>query len=271
MTSSLIRLLQAAVGVMTVGLVGYLGRRLGNRAVGNAAALMYARLRPAIFNDAEIEKTAFATFFLLVAVTQSLRGTRTAGLLSGVALGLATLCRANIILLALPLGLYLARGSNGWSLRRAIPLVAGMRARAGAGRLAQLPRRRRARDRQFGRSEPVSGQQSVQHGWQLWATAFRATDARIRRGRLPQSRGGQRRPRHAIRERCHAIGRGRPWIMCAPILGLRRECSSRRPGCCSTTTKCRTTRTCTSWPGTHRSCAGRFQGSAGSFRSASSA
>ena len=120
-----IRLLQAAVGVMTVGLVGYLGRRLGNRAVGNVAALMYALYAPAIFNDAEIEKTAFATFFLLVAVTQSLRGTRTAGLLSGVALGLATLCRANIILLALPLGLYAARGSNGWSPRRAIPLVLG--------------------------------------------------------------------------------------------------------------------------------------------------
>ena len=120
-----IRLLQAAVGVMTVGLVGYLGRRLGNPAVGNVAALMYALYAPAIFNDAEIEKTAFATFFLLVAVTQSLRGTRTAGLLSGVALGLATLCRANIILLALPLGLYAARGSNGWSPRRAIPLVLG--------------------------------------------------------------------------------------------------------------------------------------------------
>ena len=32
-------------------------------------------------------------------------------------------------------------------------------------------------------------------------------------------------------ERSHAIGRARPWIMFAPILGSRRECSSRRPGC----------------------------------------
>jgi 4-amino-4-deoxy-L-arabinose transferase-like glycosyltransferase len=121
----LIRLLQAAVGVSTVALVGYLGRQLGSRAVGNAAALMYAIYAPAIFNDAEIEKTAFATFFLLLAVTQALRGTRPGWWLSGVALGLATLCRANMIVLALPLALYAARGSNGWSLRRAVPLLGG--------------------------------------------------------------------------------------------------------------------------------------------------
>jgi 4-amino-4-deoxy-L-arabinose transferase-like glycosyltransferase len=121
----LIRLLQAAIGVATVALIAALGRRLGSRAVGNVAALMYALYAPAILNEAEIEKTAFATFFLLLAVTQALRGTRPAWLLSGVALGLATLCRANIIVLAVPLALYVARGSNGWGLRRAVLLLGG--------------------------------------------------------------------------------------------------------------------------------------------------
>lgn len=121
----LVRLLQAVMGVGTVGLVGVLGRRLGDAALGNGAALLYAVYGPAIFNEAEIEKTALATLLLLLAVVLTLSRTRSACLFGGVAIGLATLSRANIILLTLPLGLSLVRGADSWHPRRTGRFVAG--------------------------------------------------------------------------------------------------------------------------------------------------
>ena len=122
----LVRLLQAAIGVGTVVLVRHLGQRLGDGAIGNGAALLYAVYGPAIFNEAEIEKTAFAAFFLLLAVVLTLGSTRSAWLLGGVAIGLATLSRANMLLLVVPLGLYLVRGGAGsWHPRRTGLFIAG--------------------------------------------------------------------------------------------------------------------------------------------------
>ena len=121
----LVRLLQAAIGVGTVGLVRHLGRRLDDGAIGNGAALLYAVYGPAIFNEAEIEKTAFATLFLLLAVALTLGSTRPAWLLGGVTIGLATLSRANMVLLALPLGLYLVRSLGSWHPRRIGLFTAG--------------------------------------------------------------------------------------------------------------------------------------------------
>ena len=225
----LIRLLQVAIGVSTVALVWYLGRRLGNRAIGNAAALMYAIYAPAVFNEAEIEKTAFATFFLLVAVTQSLRNTRKAWLLGGVAIGLATLCRANMIVLALPLGLYLARGPNGWSLRRA--------GRSSPAALSCLRRSSGATT-----TSAASSSSSVRLVRTcIWVTILYNTGGSYGRCLSCDRRPNTKRTTSAAVAEAstgHAMRSGevsRYWAraavdhVVAPILGLRRECWSKRP------------------------------------------
>lgn len=121
----IVRVIQALLGVGTVWLTADVGRRLSGRATGNLAALLYAVYPPAIFNEGEIEKTVFATFFLLLAVALALRGSRRACILGGAAIGVAALSRGNIVVLAIPLAIYLARRSGAWHWRRPCLLLAG--------------------------------------------------------------------------------------------------------------------------------------------------
>ncbi len=119
-----VRLIQTLIGVATVWLVADVGRRLAGRAVGNAAALLYAVYPPVIFNEAEIEKTVFAAFFVALAVAAALRGSRRACIVAGLAIGLASLSRANMLLLVLPLGVLLVRQAGAWHWRRLSLFVA---------------------------------------------------------------------------------------------------------------------------------------------------
>lgn len=99
----LVRLVQAALGVATCGLVAAIGRRVGGRVVGHLAAFSLAIYRPAIFQEGEVEKTALGVFLVTAALTLALRGSLGARLAAGACLGLATLTRGNLVLLA-PLG-----------------------------------------------------------------------------------------------------------------------------------------------------------------------
>ena len=77
-----------------------------------------------IFNEAEIEKTVFAAFFVALAVAAALRGSRRACIVAGLAIGLASLSRANTLLLVLPLGVLLVRQAGVWHWRRLSLFVA---------------------------------------------------------------------------------------------------------------------------------------------------
>ena len=99
----LVRLVQAALGVATCGLVAAIGQRVGGRAVGHLAAFFLAIYKPAIFQEGEIEKTALGVFLVTAALTLAVRGSLGARLGAGACLGLATLTRGNLVLLA-PLG-----------------------------------------------------------------------------------------------------------------------------------------------------------------------
>jgi 4-amino-4-deoxy-L-arabinose transferase-like glycosyltransferase len=99
----LVRLVQVCAGVGTCALVAAIGKYIDGRAVGNLAALIMALYAPAIFNECEIEKTAFGVFFVTAALALALRGSVTARFWSGVLLALATLTRGNLIAFV-PLG-----------------------------------------------------------------------------------------------------------------------------------------------------------------------
>jgi 4-amino-4-deoxy-L-arabinose transferase-like glycosyltransferase len=99
----LVRLVQAAFGVVTCGLVAAIGRRVGGRTVGHLAAFFLAIYKPAIFQEGEVEKTALGVFLLTAALALAMRASLGARLAAGAALGLASLTRGNLVLL-LPLG-----------------------------------------------------------------------------------------------------------------------------------------------------------------------
>jgi Flp pilus assembly protein TadD len=99
----LVRLVQSALGVATCGLVAVIGRRVSGRVVGHLAALFLAIYKPAIFQEGEVEKTALGVFLVTAALTLALGGSLGARLAAGACLGLATLTRGNLVLLA-PLG-----------------------------------------------------------------------------------------------------------------------------------------------------------------------
>ena len=98
-----VRLLQIALGVGTCALVAWIGRRVAGPAVGNGAALLLAVYRPAIFQEAEVEKTALGVFLVTAALALALAHRPAARLGAGACLGLAALTRGNLLLLA-PLG-----------------------------------------------------------------------------------------------------------------------------------------------------------------------
>ncbi len=99
----LVRLVQAALGVATCGLVAAIGRRTAGSAVGNLAAFFFAIYKPAIFNEGEFEKTALGVFLVTAALALAMHASLGFRLSAGVALGLASLTRGNLLLLA-PLG-----------------------------------------------------------------------------------------------------------------------------------------------------------------------
>ncbi len=99
----LVRLVQAALGVATCGLIAVIGRRTAGSAVGNLAAFFFAIYKPAIFNEGEFEKTALGVFLVTAALALAMHASLGARLSAGVALGLASLTRGNLLLLA-PLG-----------------------------------------------------------------------------------------------------------------------------------------------------------------------
>ena len=109
----LLRLIQAALGIATCGLVAAIGRRVGGIAVGNLAALFVAVYKPAIFQEGEVEKTALGVFLVTVALALAVRTSLKSVLGAGIVLGLAVLARGNLLALA-PFGaMYFFFGEDG--------------------------------------------------------------------------------------------------------------------------------------------------------------
>lgn len=95
-----VRLVQAAVGTATCALVAIIGYRVSNqKSVGTVAAFLLALYGPVIFQEGEIEKTAFGLFFISAALTFTLFRTRLSCFLAGGCIALATLTRGNVVLL----------------------------------------------------------------------------------------------------------------------------------------------------------------------------
>jgi 4-amino-4-deoxy-L-arabinose transferase-like glycosyltransferase len=80
--------------------VARLGRRLGGAAVGNLSALALAVYEPDIFYVGEIDKTCLSVFLACATLALGLGCSLPARLGSGIALGLASLTRANFLVLA---------------------------------------------------------------------------------------------------------------------------------------------------------------------------
>jgi hypothetical protein len=113
-----VRLFQAALGVVTCWLVWLIGCRVGGRGVGVTAALLLALYRPLIFEGGEIEKTALGVCLVTAALALSMQRPVAAKLGAGACLALAALTRGNLLLLV-PLGaLYFLLG-YGRDARRA--------------------------------------------------------------------------------------------------------------------------------------------------------
>jgi tetratricopeptide (TPR) repeat protein len=98
-----VRLFQVTLGVMTCGLVAVIGRRVGGKTVGNLAALMLAVYKPAIFQEVEFEKTALGVFLITLSLMFAMRKSFKAHLAAGICLGLASLARGNMLMMA-PIG-----------------------------------------------------------------------------------------------------------------------------------------------------------------------
>ncbi len=132
------RLVQAVLGSLTCLLVFLIARRLFGRPAGLAAGLLAAIYAPGIFYDGMIMKTSWAVF-LTAAMTAALvhsEGSRRSLLfLAGVSLGLASLVRDNLILLAPLLAAWLVvdvkirggmtRGAFGEAAARVLYLAGG--------------------------------------------------------------------------------------------------------------------------------------------------
>ncbi|HSD51760.1 MAG TPA: tetratricopeptide repeat protein, partial [Candidatus Methylomirabilis sp.] len=127
----LVRLVQAALGVATCGLVAAMGRRVGGKLIGHLAAFFLAIYKPAIFQEGEVEKTALGVFLVTAALTLGLRGSLGARLAAGACLGLASLTRGNLVLLV-PLGamFYLTEpGPASAGAERVVEVLPGWRQR----------------------------------------------------------------------------------------------------------------------------------------------
>jgi 4-amino-4-deoxy-L-arabinose transferase-like glycosyltransferase len=96
--------MQLLLGVVLLGLVFDLTRRLFDARAGAIAALLAALYKPFIFYESQIEKTGLAVFLValfLWALVRGLNARRAVWpLLAGLFLGLAALTRANLLLFA---------------------------------------------------------------------------------------------------------------------------------------------------------------------------
>lgn len=95
-----VRIVQVALGVGTCALVAFIAHRAAGRVAGNLAALLLAVLGPAIFQEAEIDKTAIGVFLLTASFALALDPRLRARVGAGALLGLATLTRGNLLLVA---------------------------------------------------------------------------------------------------------------------------------------------------------------------------
>lgn len=94
------RLFNVALDGVACGLLATIGRRLGGQRAGWIAALGFALYEPAIFYAGELDKTTLSVALTAAALAFGLDDRRGARIAAGVALGLATLTRANFLLLA---------------------------------------------------------------------------------------------------------------------------------------------------------------------------
>ena len=120
--------LQAVLSALGCALLALAGRRVFSPAVGAVAGLMAACYAPAIFYDGVLQKEAFAVFLMsalcwLVADSMTEMRPRTCAAI-GVVVGLMSLLRENLLLLALPLFAWLLLRSRGALARaRWLPLL----------------------------------------------------------------------------------------------------------------------------------------------------
>lgn len=120
----LVRLLHVALGLGTCALTWILARRIAGRAAAGVAALIVAVYGPAIYQEGEIEKTALGVFLITACLALLAAASPATRLIAGIALGLATLARGNMLLLA-PFGfLWLAIEPRASARRRG--LAAGL-------------------------------------------------------------------------------------------------------------------------------------------------
>jgi 4-amino-4-deoxy-L-arabinose transferase-like glycosyltransferase len=98
-----VRLVQVGLSVASCAFVARLGRRVGGPAVGLVAALGFALYKPEIFYTTEIEKTCLSVFLVSAALALFFEPSLAGRTASGLALGLASLTRANLLLMG-PLG-----------------------------------------------------------------------------------------------------------------------------------------------------------------------
>jgi 4-amino-4-deoxy-L-arabinose transferase-like glycosyltransferase len=97
----LVREAQVLLSVMTCALVGLLAWRLGGALARNVGVLLYAQLRPDLFNTAEVDKTTLGLALTTGALLLALQPTTRRRALAGVLFGLAILTRGNLALAAL--------------------------------------------------------------------------------------------------------------------------------------------------------------------------
>jgi len=115
------RLVSCALGAVTVGLIGYLGRRLGGDRAGLIAAVLAAAYPHLWLNDAALlseTAAAFAVVLTMLAVERFRDQPTTARAAElGVALALAVLGRAELLILVPAFALPLALGASSLSMR----------------------------------------------------------------------------------------------------------------------------------------------------------
>jgi tetratricopeptide (TPR) repeat protein len=124
----MVRLVQAVLGALSCGLLGYAGTRFFDRRVGIVAGVMLAAYPPAIFFDGLIQKSVLDVFLLCLglAFCAGLATGRPALLdwaVLGAVMGALSLTRENALLLAAVVGIWAVRRSGA---RAALALAAGL-------------------------------------------------------------------------------------------------------------------------------------------------
>lgn len=121
------RLAQAALGALTAVLAAEFGRRLYGRREGIAAGVIVAVLPVLVLYSALLLSEVLFTFLIMAAFVLAVSRSRWSIAAAGVAFGLATLVRAQGILLVLPaFGVWWSRGYFDAERRRETAVLAGV-------------------------------------------------------------------------------------------------------------------------------------------------